>query len=103
VPVRAHWLLPEGTRVGIVPATSGLRAGDEAQTWLDQNGNVVSQPLDLGDATAAGITAAALIWLSAVGLLTAAYFAAVAGLNHHRSASWGRAWAKVEPDWSRRA
>ena len=43
------------------------------------------------------------VWLSAGGLLTAAYFAVNASLNRRRSTAWARAWARVEPDWSHRA
>lgn len=100
-PVPARWQVPEGgTRTGKVPAANGLHAGDEVTIWLDQNGNVVAQPLDLGTALAGGITIAALIWLSAVGLLAGAYLGARAVLNRRRSVIWAREWARVEPTWS---
>jgi hypothetical protein len=101
--VRAEWHTPDGrTRVGLIIADDGTRAGTRIPVWLDAEGNPVNRPLTPTDAVASAITVTVIVWTVALALLTGLFLLSRACLDRCRSLAWQRQWAEVEPEWSHR-
>lgn len=101
--VRATWRTPDGgTRVGLVSAEEGTRAGSAIPVWLDPEGNPVLRPLTPMDAIVSAITVTVIAWAVALALLAGLFLLARVCLDRCRSLAWQRQWAEIEPEWSHR-
>jgi hypothetical protein len=101
--VRVRWRQSDGVeRTGMVPVPDGLHSGANLPIWLDAAGNPVAEPISSDRAAAGAIAVAVGSWTIGVGLLVVIMVVTHVVLNRRRAQEWGRAWARVEPDWSRR-
>ncbi|MFE7167812.1 hypothetical protein [Streptomyces sp. NPDC057616] len=101
--VRVRWTdTATGTHTTTARVPAGTRHGDQVALWFDARGRNVPPPpgstaiwqhtLTVG-AMAAGAVAAAVLLARAVVRRVS---------TGHRLAEWERAWARTEPDWTRR-
>ncbi|MFE0628551.1 hypothetical protein ACFW3D_16460 [Streptomyces sp. NPDC058864] len=103
-PVRAGWEYPRGRpHTGRVPVGRPVEAGDRIRIWVDDRGSPAPEPRSTAGARGAGLV---------LGVTSLLLWSAVAwGVRHAVAAlalrvrlrTWGREWARVEPQWSGRA
>ncbi len=97
----ARWTAGGIEHTGIVPATSGTRAGTVVTVWLDSAGRAHSPPLTPGGATGRVIEASvAGLAVLAVALATMTVLAR-RFLDRRRLDGWETGWLSVGPTWSR--
>ncbi|MER6348859.1 Rv1733c family protein [Streptomyces sp. NPDC001595] len=101
--VTVRWSDPEqGVRTAVARVPAGTEQGQTVEVWFDSRGRNVAPP---PDGTA--------VWQHtlALGICAAGGSAGVTLLGHalvrrtatrHRMAEWERAWARTEPEWTRR-
>jgi hypothetical protein len=98
--VPASWRSPGGSRrMGRVEAAADLVAGAEVRIWVDLDGRLVSRPVTRSEAAVAGVLAAVVGWLVAVGVLGFVHAVIKRLLDGRRSRAWAREWSRVEPRW----
>ncbi|MDT7798985.1 MAG: hypothetical protein QOI78_2418 [Actinomycetota bacterium] len=97
--VPAAWFDSRGTRhTGDVLADSGSPKGTHVSVWLDQRGELTTEPLSPSTSAADGVFAAILLWVGVTGGLAALYGLGRFVLDRLRSAAWDRAWAEARHD-----
>jgi hypothetical protein len=96
----ARWTADGRPRAGLVPATSGTRAGSTVPVWLDPSGHVRIPPLTADQAQNRAITAAAAALAALAVLLAGLGVAGRCVLNRRRLAAWDAAWQLTGPRWS---
>jgi hypothetical protein len=97
--VPAAWFDARGARhTGDVLADAGSPAGTHLPVWLDQRGELTTEPLSPSTSAADGVFAAILLWVGVTGALVALYGAGRFVLDRLRSAAWDRAWAEARHD-----
>ncbi|SFW89685.1 Rv1733c family protein [Amycolatopsis australiensis] len=97
--VRAAWFDARGTRhTGDVLADAGSPAGTQVPVWLDQRGELTSEPLTPSTSAADGIFAAILLWVAITGALLGLYGAVRLVVSRLHAAAWDRAWAQARHD-----
>ncbi|WP_328442492.1 MULTISPECIES: Rv1733c family protein [unclassified Amycolatopsis] len=97
--VPAAWFDARGTRhTGDVLADSGSPKGTHLPVWLDQRGELTTEPLSPSTSVADGVFAAILLWLAVTGVLAALYGLGRFVLDRLRAAAWDRAWAEARHD-----
>jgi hypothetical protein len=97
--VPAAWFDARGARhTGDVLADSGSPKGTHVSVWLDQRGELTTEPLSPSTSAADGVFAAILLWVGVTGALAALYGAGRFVLDRLRSAAWDRAWAEARHD-----
>ncbi|NBH02450.1 hypothetical protein GTY80_04145, partial [Amycolatopsis sp. SID8362] len=97
--VQAAWFDARGARhTGDVLADAGSPAGTRVSVWLDQHGELTSEPLSPATSAADGVFAAILLWVAITGSLAALYGAARFVLSRLHAAAWDRAWAETRHD-----
>ncbi|WP_326947607.1 hypothetical protein OG439_01920 [Amycolatopsis sp. NBC_01307] len=97
--VPAAWFDARGTRhTGDVLADSGSPKGTHVPVWLDQRGELTTEPLSPATSAADGVFAAILLWVAVTGALAALYGVARFVLGRLRAAAWDRAWAQARHD-----
>jgi hypothetical protein len=101
--VHARWLVDGQLRAGLVPVTSGTRAGATVPVWLDQSGRVQPPPLTGAQARDRVITAAAAALAALAVVLAGLGLAGRSMLDRRRLAAWEAAWRRTGPRWSHQA
>ncbi|WP_410669049.1 hypothetical protein [Amycolatopsis sp. cmx-4-68] len=97
--VPAAWFDARGARhTGDVLADAGSPAGTRVPVWLDQHGELTTEPLTPSTSAADGVFAAILLWVAITGALAGVYGAARFVLSRLHSAAWDRAWAEARHD-----
>lgn len=101
--VQARWSAPDGrARSGEILALPGLLAGQKVLLWVDAAGTPTGPPMTHQAVSVRKIFTATF---TVVMLGVALGYLAVTGrwlLDRHRLAGWGRQWAAIEPQWTRR-
>ena len=102
-PVRVLWTEPgAGTRTATAYVPAGTRRGDAVGLWLDAHGRAVAPPPGADavrqQTVAVGICAAGV----AAGVVILARTALRRTVVQRRLGEWERAWARTEPEWTRR-
>jgi nitrate reductase gamma subunit len=97
--VPAAWFDARGARhTGDVLADAGSPAGTHLSVWLDQRGELTTEPLSPSTSAADGVFAAILLWVAITGALTGVYGIGRFAVNRLHSAAWDRAWAEARHD-----
>jgi hypothetical protein len=97
--VPAAWFDARGARhTGDVLADAGSPAGTRVSVWLDQHGELTTEPLSPSTSAADGVFAAVLLWVAITGALVGVYGAGRLVLSRLHSAAWDRAWAEARHD-----
>ncbi|MEV7094435.1 hypothetical protein AB0M80_16545 [Amycolatopsis sp. NPDC051045] len=97
--VPAAWFDARGARhTGDVLADAGSPAGTRVPVWLDQRGELTSEPLSPATSAADGVFAALLLWTAVTGALAGLYGAGRFVLSRLHAAAWDRAWAEARHD-----
>jgi hypothetical protein len=98
---RAHWTAPDGSsRSGIVQAEGDARTGTRVPVWVDDAGNLRTEPADHSPASQAGLVGVAVTLCLAAGLV-GLHRIGRGVLDRHRDRAWGQEWMDVGPRWSR--
>src|SRR5262249_53276550 len=99
--VPARWTLPNGApRTGLVPAPTGMRAGQPVTIWLDRSGTLASEPGTPESAALAGLAVAMGLWITTIAALCVLFVIARLLLDRHRLAAWHRDWLRVAATWT---
>ncbi|MEV6827781.1 hypothetical protein [Amycolatopsis sp. NPDC051102] len=97
--VPAAWLDTRGARhTGEVLADAGSPAGTHVQVWLDQHGELTSEPLSASTSAADGVFAAIMLWAAVTGALAGLYGLGRFVLGRLHAAAWDRAWSEARHD-----
>ncbi|WP_439378348.1 Rv1733c family protein [Amycolatopsis lexingtonensis] len=97
--VQAAWFDARGARhTGDVLADAGSPAGTRVSVWLDQHGELTTEPLSPATSAADGVFAAILLWVAITGSLAGLYGAGRFVVSRLHSAAWDRAWAEARHD-----
>lgn len=97
--VPAAWFDARGARhTGDVLADAGSPAGTRVSVWLDQRGELTSEPLSPSTSAADGVFAAVLLWAAVTGALAGLYGSARFVLSRLHAAAWDRAWSEARHD-----
>ncbi|WP_410568421.1 hypothetical protein [Amycolatopsis sp. cmx-4-61] len=97
--VPAAWFDARGTRhTGEVLTDAGSPAGTRVPVWLDQRGELTTEPLTPSTSAADGVFAAILLWAAITGGLVGLYAAVRFVLSRLHAAAWDRAWAQARHD-----
>lgn len=97
--VPAAWSDARGTRhTGEVLADAGSPVGTRVPVWLDQRGELASEPLSPSTSAADGVFAAILLWTAITGALAGLYGSGRWALSRVHAAAWDRAWAEARHD-----
>ncbi|WP_410588835.1 hypothetical protein [Amycolatopsis sp. lyj-23] len=97
--VPAAWFDARGTRhTGDVLTDAGSPAGTRVPVWLDQHGELTTEPLTASTSAADGVFAAILLWAAVTGGLVGLYAAVRFVLSRLHAAAWDRAWAQARHD-----
>jgi hypothetical protein len=97
--VPVAWFDARGARhTGDVLADSGSPKGTQVSVWLDQRGELTTEPLSPSTSAADGVFAAILLWVGVTGALAALYGLGRFVLERLRAAAWDRAWAEARHD-----
>lgn len=97
--VAAAWSDAHGMRhTGQVTADAGSPAGTRVPVWLDERGELTTEPLSPATTVADGVFAAILLWVGVTGTLALLYLVARLLLDRRRMAAWDRAWAEARHD-----
>jgi hypothetical protein len=97
--VPAAWFDARGSRhTGDVLADAGSPAGTRVPVWLDQRGELTTEPLSPATSAADGVFASILLWVAVTGARAGLYSAARFVLGRLHSAAWDRAWAEARHD-----
>ena len=97
--VQAAWFDARGARhTGEVLADAGSPAGTRVTVWLDQHGELTSEPLSPSASAADGVFAAVLLWVAVTGALAGLYGAGRFVLGRLHAAAWDRAWSEARDD-----
>jgi hypothetical protein len=97
--VEAAWFDARGARhTGEVLADAGSPAGTRVSVWLDQHGELTSEPLSPSTSAADGVFAAVLLWVAVTGALAGLYGAGRFAVSRLHAAAWDRAWAQARHD-----
>ncbi|GAA3506143.1 hypothetical protein GCM10019016_132580 [Streptomyces prasinosporus] len=98
-----RWTEPGGgRRTALARVPAGTRRGDVVHVWFDSRGRDVPPPVD-----------SATVWQHGIGMGVCAAGVSAAGvllvhravretMLRRRLAEWERAWARTEPEWTRR-
>ncbi|WP_103351695.1 hypothetical protein [Amycolatopsis sp. CA-128772] len=97
--VPAAWFDARGARhTGDVLADAGSPAGTRVAVWLDQRGELTSEPLSPSTSAADGVFAAILLWAAVTGGLVGLYGTGWFVVSRLHAAAWGRAWSEARHD-----
>ncbi|WP_105972618.1 Rv1733c family protein [Streptomyces geranii] len=101
--VRVLWTEPgAGARTATAHVPAGTRRGDTVDLWLDARGRPVAPPP--GAAAVRQHTVA--VWICATGVTAGVVLLARTAFHRtvvrRRLVEWERAWARTEPEWTRR-
>ncbi|MEV4054168.1 hypothetical protein AB0J55_23495 [Amycolatopsis sp. NPDC049688] len=97
--VPAAWFDTRGARhTGEVLADAGSPAGTKVSVWLDQHGDLTSEPLSPSTSAADGVFAAVLLWAAVTGALAGLYGFGRFVLGRLHAAAWDRAWSEARHD-----
>jgi hypothetical protein len=97
--VLAAWFDARGARhTGDVLTDAGSPAGTRVPVWLDQRGELTTEPLSPATTAADGIFAAILLWAAITGALAGLYGAGRFVVSRLHAAAWDRAWAEARHD-----
>ncbi|WP_128378124.1 hypothetical protein [Streptomyces cavernae] len=101
--VTANWTGPDGIRRHgtVLAPLKDPRPGDRFTIWTDDQGGIVSRPLDSATATTHAVLAGFGVMLASAGLVEASRRLIVWRLIRRRYARWDRAWEQAGPDWGR--
>lgn len=99
-----HWQLPDGRQGSArMPVSTGHRAGDRVQVWVDRAGERVAPPRSATEIrTAAWVIGVDLVlagWLLLAGL----WWGVLQILQQINAERWRAEWVRIEPGWSRRS
>lgn len=101
--VRARWTAPNGSaRSGVVQAPLGAHAGAAVTVWTDASGHLATPPPQHADIVSRVIGIVTLLPIALALLLMGVGWLAHHLLDRRRMGAWERAWAAVEPQWTRR-
>ena len=98
---QARWTADGRAQAGLIPATSGSRAGSIVPVWLDSSGQVQAPPPTAGQVRDQAVAAAAAALAALAVLLAGLVVAGRCVLNRRRLAAWDTAWQVTGPRWSR--
>ncbi|HYO02960.1 MAG TPA: hypothetical protein VET27_14235 [Mycobacterium sp.] len=90
VNVRARWNVFGSNHVEVVPVTSGVKAGERVDVWVDERGNQVAAPSPPGRAGQEALGAAVPMWLCVAGASASFAMLSRRRLNRTRYAEWDR-------------
>ena len=79
-------------------ADAGSPAGTRVPVWLDQRGELTTEPLSLATSAADGVFAAILLWVAITGALAGIYGIGRLVVGRLHAAAWDRAWAEARHD-----
>ncbi|EOD66112.1 hypothetical protein [Amycolatopsis vancoresmycina] len=97
--VPAAWFDAHGARhTGDVLTDAGSPAGTRVSVWLDQHGDLTSEPLSPSTSAADGVFAAILLWAAVTGALAGLYGLGRFVLARLHAAAWDRAWSEARHD-----
>jgi hypothetical protein len=97
--VPAAWFDARGARhTGDVLTDAGSPAGTRVPVWLDQRGELTTEPLSPATSVIGGVLAAIVLWVAVTGALAGLYGAGRFVLFRLHAAAWGRAWAEARHD-----
>jgi len=101
--VRVLWTEPgAGARTATAHVPAGTRRGDAVDLWLDARGRTVAPP----PGAAAVWQHTVVVGVCATGVTAGAVLLALTAVRRtvvrRRLAEWERAWARTEPEWTRR-
>jgi hypothetical protein len=101
--VPARWTAPDGhVRSGDIPVEVGLAAGHKVRLWVDAGGMPTDAPLTHRAVLARAATAAAVVTVLLLAVLSCLAMAVRWLLDRRRIADWELAWAIVGPQWTKR-
>ncbi|MGH4032076.1 Rv1733c family protein [Actinomycetota bacterium Odt1-20B] len=104
VRARVRWAGPDGaTHRGTTLVAPGTRAGARTTVWTDGQGTLVLAPLERAEAVQRAVVAGVLATAAVTGVAARGGLVVRRRLMGRRTAAWGREWARVGPQWSRRA
>lgn len=100
--VLASWVAPSGIqRIGEVPASAGIKAGQSIRVWVNGSGWLSGPPLSARQLSIRVIAVAALMPAVLAVVLLAIGSLARWLLNRSKLAAWEADWALVEPQWTK--
>jgi hypothetical protein len=103
VTVAVRFVAPDGAeRRADAKVVGPLPAGVTVPIWLDRSGAVTDAPADHIDAVMEAVTGGGTVLVAGGAVLGGLWWALHSWLLRLNTARWGREWAQVEPQWSRR-
>ncbi|MFP3989722.1 hypothetical protein U9R90_20055 [Streptomyces sp. E11-3] len=90
-------------RTGAASVPAGTKRGSRTDVWLDERGRITAAPRSDADVRAEAVTMAVAAGAGSVAVAVGVWLLLRRGIHRCRMAEWERAWAEVEPEWSRRA
>ncbi|MCX5554638.1 hypothetical protein [Streptomyces sp. NBC_00038] len=98
-----RWTGPDGTtRTGDAEVKTGLRAGDRATVWTDDQGARTGEPAGPAEVEARGGLSGAVAAGGVCAVLLTGGWVVRRRLDVHRAGEWEREWAEVGPQWARK-
>ncbi|MGV9452447.1 Rv1733c family protein [Streptomyces sp. NPDC003635] len=98
-----RWTAPDGTpRTSTAMVPVGTHPGERVDVWLDSSGRSVQPPPGEAAIWQHTVTIGACAAVGTGGLILLAHTTVRRLLDRQRLAEWDRAWARTEPEWSRR-
>ncbi|MEV6959878.1 hypothetical protein AB0M97_11890 [Streptomyces sp. NPDC051207] len=98
-----RWTEPgEAPRTVTTRVPSGTRAGEKVDVWLDSRGRSVPPPVDGAAVWHYAVTFGLCAAGGAAAVVLGAHWAVRRVAMRRRLAEWEEAWARTEPEWTRR-
>ncbi|MEV7993372.1 hypothetical protein AB0O67_16040 [Streptomyces sp. NPDC086077] len=98
-----RWTEPgEGSRTGAARVPAGTRPGETVDVWFDGAGRSVPPPTSGTTVWQHALTLGVCATAGSAGVVLLGNAAVRRAANRHRMAEWERAWARTEPEWTRR-
>lgn len=104
VMVSARWTGPDGVERTDRTEVQGIHAaGETVPAWADRTGHLVAAPVTAGEVTAAAIEVGVLAAVFGAGVVYLIGLGAFTWTARRYARAWEQEWARVGPEWSRRA
>ncbi|MBV7697907.1 hypothetical protein [Streptomyces sp. TRM70350] len=98
-----RWTEPgEDPRTGTARVPAGTRPGETVDVWFDGRGRSVPPPASAATIWQHSLTMGICATAGTVGVVLVGHAAVRRVADRHRMAEWERAWARTEPEWTRR-